>query len=212
MTRTTTLFISLMLLGTYCKAQVYIEPFIGYQIDLTSNDFKQVNTGLQCSFKKSKGYEFVLHLQESWAIPFIASDSSFTTNPALPVYASAKKTIQPKATSFSVGHRFVVAGKKTANIFSILFNTGITYQNIKVSYQYDKSNYTILNSDKTQSRLGFYISGGAEYMRLLTSGRIFFQLNVATPPFGKKVKYPSSFYFMAPLAINIGYAVAFKNK
>lgn len=212
MTKTSILIISLILLGACCKAQVYLEPFIGYQTDLNSNDFKQVNTGLQCSFKKSKGYEFVLQIQESWAIPFIAADSSFTPNPALPVYASAKKTIRPKASSFSVGHRFVVAGKKTANIFSILFNTGITYQNIKVSYQYDKSNYTILNPDKTQSRLGLYISGGSEYMRLLTNGRIFFQLNVATPPFGKKIKYPSSFYFMAPLAINIGYAVAIKNK
>lgn len=201
---------SLLLFIAGSKAQVYLEPFTGYQTDLNSNDFKQINTGLQCSFKKSRGYEFVLQLQKSWPLNFVAADSSFTPNPALPVYASTKKTIRPAALSFAIGHRIKVAGKKTANIFSILIYTGITYQNIKVNYQYDKSNYTVLNPDKTQSRAGFFMSGGAEYMRQFKNGRIFFQLIAASPPVGKKIKYPSSFNFMAPLAFNAGYSIPFK--
>lgn len=205
-----TAFILLVTFFNCCLAQTYLEPFIGYQTDLNSNDFKQLNTGLQCSFKKSKRYEFILQLQKSWPLAFTTSQAAFTPNPSLPVYINAKKDIRPGAMSMAIGHRIKVAGKATANIFSVIVFTGGTYQHIKVNYQYDKNNYSILNPDKTQQRVGLFLSGGAEYMRIIKSGRIFFQLNAATPPAGKKPDYPSSFNFMAPLAFNAGYAVLIK--
>lgn len=199
------------LFADYCKAQIYIEPVVGYQIDLNSTKrFQQINTAVQCSFKQSKGYEFILQLQKSWSLQFVSNDSSFTPNPALPVYANAKKTIRPLASLLALGNRITVAGKNSNNIFSVVLYTGLMSQKIAVSYQYDKNNYTILNPDKTQLRVGIFISGGIEYMRLIKTDRVFFQLNVATPPYGKKINYPSSFGFMAPLSFNAGYSILIK--
>ena len=195
----------------YCgKSQVFAEQFIGWQTDLNGNRFKQLNTGLQLSLKKSSSYELMLQLQKSWPVKIVSNDSAFTTNSNLNVYAGAKKTIKPAMSSVSLGQRIAVAGKKTANILSIIIYTGITYQRIAVSYVYDKSNYTVLNPDKTQAVTGFYISGGAEYMRLLKNGRVFFQLSLAAAPLGREMNYPSSFNFMAPLAFNAGYSFTIK--
>jgi hypothetical protein len=205
------LLITISLFDGYCVAQFYIEPVIGYQIDLNNkNRFEQINSAVQCSFKKSKNYEFVLQLQKSWPLPFFSNDSSFSQNPALPVYANAKKTIRPASSLFAIGHRITVTGKNSSNIFLVVLYTGITSQKIQVSYQYDKSNYTILNPDQTQERVGIIFSGGLEYMRLLKNGRLFIQLNFVTEPVGKKIKYPSSFDFIAPLSLNAGYSIPIK--
>jgi hypothetical protein len=208
------LILSLSLAGSLlaftCCAQLYIEPVAGYQMDMNHSGFKQINSSLQLSFKKSNHYEFILLLQKSWPLAMVSSDSSFTANPSLPLYTAAKKTIQPGSFAVSAGHRFVVAGRGGRNKLSLLLNTGITMQKIKVSYGYDKINYTVLNPDKTQSRTNVFISAGAEYMRLLKNGRLFFQLNVCSPPAGRRLKYPSSFTFMAPLNFNLGYSIPVK--
>ena len=193
-----------------CIAQFYIEPVIGYQIDMNNSRFIQINSAIQFAFKRSKRYEFILLVQRSWPLSHVSSDSSFTANPSLPLYAAAQKTILPGAFSFSAGHRFVVAGKNSVNKLSLLINTGLTAQKIKVSYGYDKNNYTILNPDKTQNRLSVFVSGGVEYMRLLKSGRLFFQINVSSPPAGKSFKYPSSFQLMAPINFSAGYSIPIK--
>lgn len=206
-----TLLLFVTLCANCCKAQqIYAEPMIGYQLDLNnSGKFKQFNTGLQCSFTKGKGYEFILQVQRSWPGSTVSADSSFTANPSFPLYAAAKKTILPSAFSFALGHRFAVAGRKTDNIFFLLFYTGLTSQHIAVSYDYDKNNYTVLNPDQTQHRTNLYIAGGAEYMHLFNKGRIFFQVTASSPPYGKSA-YPSSFHFMGPLAFNAGYSLSLK--
>jgi hypothetical protein len=195
-----------------CIAQFYIEPVIGYQIDMNQSGFKQINSAVQFTFKKSSGYEFILLVQKSWALSHVSNDSAFTANPSLPLYTDAQKTILPGSFSFSAGHRIVLAGKNSVNKLSLLVNTGLTAQQIKVSYRYDKNNYTLLNPDETQKRLSVFISGGVEYMRLLKTGRLFFQINVSSPPAGRAFKYPSSFQLMAPINLSAGYSIPIKKK
>jgi hypothetical protein len=211
MKRITALLITANIFTACTFAQVYIEPAIGYQTDLNNKKgFKLLNTALQCSWKISKGYEFLLQLQKGWPFPLVFNDSSFTANPALPVYASAKKTIRPSDLSFAIGHRIKVAGKNTGTVLSAILYSGITSQKIMVDYRYDKNNYTILNPDQTQKRFSVFFSGGAEYMRIIKENRFFIQLIFATGPLQTKVFYPSSFRFMAPLSFNAGYSVKIK--
>ncbi len=204
------LVIAANLLFFAAVAQVYIEPIAGYQLDINNKDFKQINSAVQIAFKKNNRYEFILAAQVSWPLSYVSGDSAFTANSSLPVYAPAEKTILPGSFSFSAGHRIVLAGRNSANKLSLLINTGFTAQKIKVRYAYDKNNYTILNPDQTQQRVNIYVSGGLEYMHLLKSGRLFFQINIASPPAGKQIKYPSSFKFMAPLNFNAGYSIPIK--
>jgi hypothetical protein len=204
------LLLAASLLAFTCSAQLYIEPVTGYQLDMNHSGFKQINSAIQFSFKQSSHYEFILLVQKSWPLSFISYDSSFTANPSLPLYTPAQKMIQPGSFAVSVGHRFVVAGSRSPNKFSLLLNTGITAQQIKVSYQYDKNNYAVINPDKTQRRTSVFISAGAEYMRMMKNGRLFFQMNVCSPPAGRQIKYPSSFTFMAPLNLNAGYSIPIK--
>ena len=194
-------------------AQIFIEPAIGYQIDLNNTQYSlnQINTSVQLSFKKGNRYEFILLLQKGWPVASSSNDSSFSLNPSLPVYANAQKKISPSAVAFSIGNRFIVAGIRSKDMLSILFNAGIMYQKIKVSYQYDKGNYTILNPDQTQKVTGIFVCGGLEYMRLLKKGRLFFQATVASPPSGKTPPY-SSFNFIAPLSFNVGYSILVKKQ
>jgi hypothetical protein len=210
------LLIVLSLLAFKVTAQLYLEPITGYQLDINNKGFHQINSGVQLAFKKSKRYEFTLLVQKSWGLSKISGDSAFTANPSLPVYAAAQKKILPGSFSFSAGHRIVLAGTGGRDKFSLLINTGFTGQKIKISYQYDKSNYTILNPDQTQDRFSVFISGGIEYMRVLKAGRLFFQINISSEPAGKLIKsssyqlYPSSFHWMAPVGINAGYSILLK--
>jgi hypothetical protein len=207
------LIIALNFFAAYCIAQVYIGPIIGYQIDLNNKKrLNQINSAIQFDWKVSKYYGMIFQLQKGWPLPYISSDSSFSSNPALPVYASAKKTIRPSAISFAIGHRIMVKGKNSANIFSFIAYTGLTAQKIAVSYSYDKNNYTILNPDQTKKRISGFLSAGVEYMHLLKNGRFFTQLIFSTPPVGKKIKYPSSFNFLVPLSFNAGYSIPLKKK
>jgi hypothetical protein len=204
------LMLAANLLVFTCSAQVYIEPVAGYQLDMNHSGFRQINSAVQFSFKQSSRYEFILLVQKSWPLSLISYDSSFTANPSLPLFSLAQKTIQPGSFTLSLGHRWVVAGATGPNKFSLLLNTGVTLQRIKVRYQYDKSNYTILNPDQTQERFSVFVSGGVEYMRLLKTGRLFFQIIVSSPPAGKSFKYPSSFQLMAPISFNAGYSIPIK--
>ncbi len=206
------LFITLQITVHYAKGQTSVEPFLGWQKDLNGGKFKQLNTGVQFSFKESPGYEFILQLQRSWPLAIVSYDAAFTTNTALPIFTGAKKSIRPAANSVALGHRIVVAGKNTANVFFIIIYTGMRVQRIAVKYEYDNDNYTILNPDKTLTRAGIYLSGGAEYMRVFKNGRIFFQLTASTQSLQKKIKYPSSFNFLAPLSFNAGYSFNIKKK
>jgi hypothetical protein len=202
------LLITVTLFTGRSTAQVCIEPVIGYQIDLNNKKgFKQINSAIQFHCKVTKYYGLVFQLQKGWPVSAVSRDSSFTANPALPVYVNARKTIRPAALSFAIGHRIIVAGKKKADNFSVIFYTGVTSQKIDVSYAYDRNNYTILNPDLTQKRVSIFFSGGIEYIRLIKNARLFAQLVFATEPIGRNIKYPSSFQFMAPLSFNAGYSI-----
>lgn len=205
-----------LLLQTVCflQAQIYMEPFAGFQLDANNTNprFKQVNSGIQFGFKSKGTHELVFQLQHSWPVAFISSDSAFTANTALPLYVNAAKKIQPSSFSAAVMNRFAVAGGNTENTLYVVLTTGVVYQKIKVNYTYDKSNYSILNPDKTQERTRAYFGFGILYMRQLKKGRFFTELDFNTPPVGPKIKYPSTFKFMAPAALNIGYSFKISNK
>lgn len=193
-------------------SQVFLEPVTGFQYDMnnTTLHFKQVNSGLQCSFKSRGSYELVLQMLHSWPLATAAADSAFTTNPSLPLYAPADEKIRPSSSSFAVMHRIAVAGKKSVNSLYVVITTGVVYQQMKVSYSYDKAHYSILNPDKTQERTNIYGGIGLLFMHQLKKGRFFAAIDFNTPPAGPKINYPSSFKFMAPAACNIGYSFMIK--
>jgi hypothetical protein len=197
------IIIALFPKSSFC--QIFIEPFAGYQTDMNNTKTKLLNTGLQLAIKIRK-YEFLVQLQKNWPRSFNYVDSSYTTNTSLPLNAAAMKTIRTSSFSFAIGNRIKIAGKKTKNSFFLKVYTGIMYQKMGVSYQYDKTNYILLNPDKTEEKTGFFVSGGLEYMRQFSFGRLFFDLNFSSPPTGN-FKYNESYNLMAPLSLSIGYSI-----
>jgi len=196
-----------------CDAQIYVEPIVGFQKDLNKESkLKQINSALNISWKVGRTLEVILQVQRSWPIAYKSSDASYTTNPSLPVYAAANKSISPSALSLLVGQRLKLAGRATNNSLFFTSYLGVSNQQIKVDYSYDKNNYTILNPDKSVNETGLYVSGGLEYMRNLKFGRVFAQL-LAGGFIHEDINYPNSFYFLVPLSINVGYSIpVFKKK
>ncbi len=193
-----------------CYAQTYIEPIVGYQIDINKNSkFHEAGLGLQAAFRLRKSYELIAKIERSIGFHVHGSDPSFTTNISLPLYTSAAKTIKPAVWYISVDHRFILNPQNKKELFSILLHTGLTFQKITVSYQYDKSNYTILNPDQTQKANSLFIGTGFEYMRLYKYDRLFVQLTIDTAPAANSF---SSFSFIAPLALHVGYSIAINKK
>lgn len=191
------------------SAQIFLEPLLGYHMDMnnSSNRFSQFNTGLQFCLQISRRYELLMKAERAWPIVKRASDIAYSSNPNLPLSINAEKTIRPFSFSFSVGHRIKIFGGKTKNNFSALIYTGITKQQIEVSYQYDKTNYTIFSPDQTQETVSVAVAAGFEYMRQLKKGRLFAQLQIASMPLVRKIKTASSFNYIAPLSLNIGYSI-----
>jgi len=196
-----------------CDAQFYIEPVIGYQRDVNKGSrLQQINSAINLSWKAGRTLEVILQLQRSWPIAYRSSDAAFTTNPALPVSADAKKSISPSALSLLVGQRLKLAGRASNNSLFFTCYLGVSNQQIKVDYSYDKTNYTILNPDKTLKETGFYASGGIEYMRNYKTGRIFTQLLIGGFVH-EDINYPNSFNFLVPFSFNVGYSIPIsKNK
>ena len=190
-----------------CDAQFYIEPIVGFQKDLNKGSkLNQINSAITVSWKVGRTLELNVQVQRSWPITYKSSDASYTTNPTLPVYASANKTISPSALSLLVGQRTKIVGGASNNSLFFVCYLGVSNQKIKVDYSYDKTNYTILNPDKSVNETGLYLSGGLEYMRNLRFGRIFTQL-LAGGFIHDDINYPNSFYFLVPLSINVGYSI-----
>lgn len=190
-----------------CDAQFYVEPIVGFQKDLNKESkLKQINSALNISWKVGRTLELILQVQRSWPIAYKSANASYTTNPALPVYAAANKSISPSALSLLVGQRLKLAGRATSNSLFFTCYLGVSNQKIKVDYSYDKNNYTILNPDKSVNETGFYASGGIEYMRNLKTGRIFTQLLVGGFVH-ENINYPNSFNFLVPFSFNVGYSI-----
>jgi hypothetical protein len=195
-------------------AQTHLEVFTGYQHDINNRkyNFDMINSGVQISWKKNRTYEMLLQLQMGWGIKKNFSEAAYTSSPDFPVQSNAKKIISPAAISFSIGHRFVTTGKNFPGSISVLLYTGLAYQKIKVFYQYDKINYTILNPDRTQEDIGVSFTIGAEYMKQFKNGRGFFQVLTGPQPLLKKIPSNISFNFMAPLSFNAGYSFIIKKQ
>lgn len=200
--------------GAYCSAQFSLEPYVGYQHDLNnySKGFKQYNTGLQIVWKAQRRYEILMMVQGSWPVSKTGTDSIFTTNPSLPVAALASNTYSPTSLYVAVGQRFKVTNTASINSLAIVVNVGICYQKITVSHKYDKSNYVILNPDNTIDRTGPYLSGGLFFMHTTGNGGLFAEAIISSPPVGGKTRAYSSYNFLAPLAVNIGYSITLSKK
>jgi hypothetical protein len=204
--------ISLVLLSFSAVSQIYIEPILGYQKDLNNRNFHQLNTGIQSAFKLSKSYELIFQVLKSWPNSSSGKDSSFSLNPNLPLSAPAGKTFRPSTFAITIGNRIRLWDNSTGNMLNLLLNLGFCDQSIEVKYNYDKSNYTILNPDQSLDRTGVFLGGGLEYMRILKSGRIFIQLTFSTPPVADKINYSNSYNLLAPMAINVGYSFKLPKK
>lgn len=207
-----TLFIGLLLFFIYfpTNAQVYVEPIIGYQIDMTNHPrLNQLNTSVQFAFK-TKRSELLLTLQKSWGLNRFSTDSSFTLNPALPLSSPAHKKISPNSFSFLVTRRSFLFGNRSGQHVSFLSTIGIEYQQIHVHYTYDKNDYVILNPDKTIQQTSWTLGAGLEYMLPVKSGRFFTQLIISAFTVTQKINYPTSFGFTNPLSVNIGYSFLLK--
>lgn len=195
-----------------CCAQTYLEIFTGYQTDINSGKthFNLINSGFQITVKKNRRYEIMLQLQKSWGIPGNSTDVAYTANPGFPLQSTAEKTITPSVASFLLGNKFVVTGKNFPGNISFVVYGGFSYQKLKVKYQYDKNNYTILNPDRTQEGTGLFFLTGIEYMKDVKNGRFFFQVLAGPPPTMKGTSSNISFNFIAPLSFNAGYSFILK--
>jgi hypothetical protein len=199
---------SLLLISFGCKGQFNLEPSIGYAVDLNNKHYKfrQVNTSLQLCWQGKSREEMLLRLERGWSNHTLSQDSSFTLNQSLPLYTTATKKIHPEVWTLSTGPRVKLSEANSKDILSIVLLFGISYQKINVNYSYDKDNYVILNPDGTQNRFGAVVSGGLEYMLLLKKGRFFINFMATSPPLAKRTKYPSSFKWISPLALNTGFS------
>jgi len=203
---------TLLVLPVMAKAQWFIEPLTGYQQDLSNHGrFPLFDLGLQATLDRSRKYELIIRLQHGIGFSQHGIDSSFTSNPALPLYAAAHKTLLPSAGYLSFDQRFKFRTRRPGHQFSVLLLLGINTQKVTVNYQYDKANYTVLNPDVTEKMSRLCVGTGVEYMRVLKNSRMFVQLTLSSHPGGMSW-VPSSFSPMAPLAINFGYSVPLKRK
>ena len=206
------LFLVFHIFLQFSFAQFYIEPTTGYKFSTgtTEPKFKMLNTGFQLAWKYTSHYELLLQLQYSWPISSNAVDSAFTLNPSLPINILVPFAVKPSISSIAIGHRFKITTNKSPDILSILLYTGVAFQQIKVSYQYNKSDYILLNPLQTQQRIGLFLSTGLEYMRQLENGRVFFQALIATPSSGRNKPPPPSLAFKAIISLNAGYSIMLK--
>ncbi len=201
--------LTLITISSTGSTQSYIEPIVGSRFALNNKTYKffQINIGAQYSVRKNRNYDILLQSIISWPIAKSSTVQAYTTNPLLPVSVNIDKAIKPYTLSFALGHRLTLFGGEQNNYLALLIYTGVVYEQILVSYAYDKQNYIILNPDKTQNRASIFASGGFEYLHKLSKGRLFAHLVIASPPFGGSIKYPSTFGFITALSLNVGYAI-----
>jgi hypothetical protein len=193
-----------------CKAQFYFEPLIGYQIDQSYNGrdgkFNQFNSAISFIWQCDDKYGVGIQIQRTFPRQYHSIDSSFTANPAFPIYAPAYKTITVKFYSVSIAQHIYIFGWKNQSRINLIVNEGIMNVSMNVSYNYDKTNYTILNPDRTEIMNAAYFTPGVEYVRQLKYGKFFGQVSVTTVT-NAKTGYPNSFKYYKPISLNIGYSI-----
>ena len=208
----TLVIIYVVLVYSDCAAQSYIEPILGSRFALNNkvNKFLQLSFGTQYSFRKKRNYDILLQCMISWPISKSSTVQAYSTNPSLPEKVLVDKTVKPYTLTFALGHRLTILGGDKKDNLAFLIYTGLVFEKITVNYAYDKSNYVVLNPDKTLIRASIFVSGGLEYQHKLPKGKIFGQILIASPPFGGSIRYPSTFNFITALSINLGYAIPLK--
>ena len=69
--------------STVSKAQPYLEPILGFAVDVRENQhLNMVNAGVQLAIAKKSGYEFAIGTIHGFGIKQHGADSSFTLNPS----------------------------------------------------------------------------------------------------------------------------------
>jgi hypothetical protein len=207
-----------IMLTAYTQKQV--EPFVGYRAyengqtkDDTRPTLHQLNFGIQL-LKTKKDYRengFRLNI----ALPFANNsvyDSSYTLNPNLPLTAVAKKTVGVYSFSISFYQKYLLLKLKKKNEISMFVHSGLAFQKLKVSYDYDKKNYVILNPVKTINSFGILLGFGLRYSRTIKTNKIFIESVTDIPIITSRNKYPSPLKVIFPVGLNIGYSIAIKNK
>jgi hypothetical protein len=201
-------------------SQSCFESFLGYRAnengqtkDDTRPTLRQIHFGANYITPKKNNYENGYRI--NIALPFANNfvfDSSYTLNTNLPLNAPAKKTVQVYSFSASFIRKYLLFRVRKKNELNFLVNAGIAYQKIKVSYEYDKKNYLILNPVKTINSFGILLGFGLRYARVIKGNKIFIESVTDIPILTSKNKYPSPLKIIFPVGFNIGYSIALKNK
>lgn len=199
--------------------QTYIEPFLGFRANKSTEDnnkpyiiLQQIYTGIQLSKLKRHNYEYAFQLSVGIPIAKKGFDSSFTLNTNFPLYAPANKTIKVNAISTYFIQKYKLIDFKSNDDINLLLNTGLVFRQIKVTYNNDKNNYIILNPDKTKMVFGGSLGFGFQYTHTYKKNRFFIQADIDFPIITKKDKYVNSFKTLFPLTILAGYSFEIKNK
>lgn len=207
------LFILFIAICKLSAAQTHFEAFTGYGFDVRhKQNLSMINTGLQLVFSKKSNYEFVTGVQYGFGIKRKGIDSSFTSNPSLPLYSAAEKTTHSSLISVYTNHRVKLFKFGEQQRININFICGLRFQEVKVNYKYNNSDYIVLNPSAGTNRLGLYIGTGLEYIYTMKKGRIFVQANIVSPSLRGKNPQPNSFNQSVPLSFNFGYSLKLKKK
>lgn len=210
------LFLLSLFFSSISFSQKFIEPIIGLAANRkTTNgidaNIKQFVIGLQVCTVKKKKFEYGFRLEAGLPQAFKSFDSSFTLNPNLSLYKSAGKTVRKTSLSFILFQHFKLFSITKKDKFSLLFNSGVSFQKTSFRYDYDKINYVILNPDKTFEQVGLQLGIGFQYLYSLKNGRIFLQGLLNFPIISKKYSYPTIYKGLVSQSINVGYSVPLKN-
>lgn len=212
------LFISFLLSFTAkVFSQKFIEPVVGIVTNKkVSNgievNLKQITVALQICNAHKKKYENGFKLDVGLPITFKGNDISYTLNPALPLNKTADKSVKKTSVSLTFFQNFKLFSITKNDNFSFLLNTGASYHKINVKYDYDKTNYVVLNPDKTFQQSGIYLGMGFQYLYALKQGRIFLQSVLNFPLITKKNNYPTSYKGLFSPTINVGYSIPLNKK
>ncbi|MBX3239006.1 MAG: hypothetical protein KIT80_09510 [Chitinophagaceae bacterium] len=195
-------------------AQVAIEPYIGYSIDLNNKDkLSLFNAGLQVPVINKPFYQMLVMAEGGFPLDSGTGESTaYTPNPLLPLTAKVESRTKLNARTFGLLHRWKPVEWGSGNSLSVFIKLAFTNQHIKVVYkEFNEVNYTIFNPRSTLNYSGLIGGGGIQFNRVLGAGTFFAQLNAAYPLLEPREKN-YHFKLIVPLSINTGYAINLTKK
>lgn len=207
------LLIFALFIHVNAQSQNSIEPYIGISSDQENNyKFKQANIGLQLVVLDHKVYNMLFTFQGGLPVnKSTGIDKAYALNSELPLVADAYRETKVSSFSFGFMHRFKVATWQQKNSVSLFVSTNFLHQHIKTDYEYNKTEYTILNPHRNYKKNGFNLNFGVMYAYWLNNGhRLFAQGVVSTPATNKSSDDLHGYKSIAPIALHLGYAIKFK--